>query len=78
MPAQVCVCTHGESRDQLFKADVSDEGCSNIHLLITQMESVCFHSDEDRLGTDSENLAGVSLTGQGDKKEKRGFKKKIC
>lgn len=44
---------HDEGRDQLFKADACDEGCLNIHLLITQMESVCFHSDEDRLGTDS-------------------------
>lgn len=44
---------HDEGRDQLFKADASDEGCLNIHLLITQMESVCFHYDEDRLGTNS-------------------------
>lgn len=42
-----------EGRDQLFKADASDEGCLNIHLLITQMESVCLPYDEDRLGTDS-------------------------
>jgi len=42
-----------EGRHQLFKADASDEGCLDIHLLITQMESVCFPYDEDRLGIDS-------------------------
>lgn len=45
---------HGrEGRDQLLKAPVSDEGCLNIHLLITQMEAVCCLWDGGRLGTHS-------------------------
>lgn len=42
-----------EDRDQLFKADETEEGCLNIHLLASQMESVRVHYDEDRLRTDS-------------------------
>lgn len=69
-----------EGRDQLFKADASDEGCLNIHLLITQMESVCLPYDEDRQIRQRlrKALAGVDSAGQGRKKEEKGLKKKIC
>lgn len=66
---------YDKDRDQLFKVDVSDEGCLNIHLLITQMEYICFYHDEDRLGTNSVKHTQVWIwQGRGQEKEK-GFKK---
>lgn len=65
-----------KERDQLFKADASDEGCLNLHLLITQMESVRFPYDEDGLGTDSAIYLQLYLTGQGGQKIIEGIKKK--
>lgn len=65
-----------EGRDQLFKADASDEGCLNIHLLITQTESVCFPYDEDSLGTDSVKYLQVWIwQGRGARKKRKDFKK---
>lgn len=69
--------TDDKERDQSFKADASDEGCLNLHLLITQMESVRSPYDEDGLGTDPAIYLQLYLTGQGGQKIIEGVKKNL-